>query len=90
MTGIASCMLISLFDLQFTIFYFGQKFNLLRHESEAVLALKVINPGGKLPQGILAGGKPAIEQCKEKQVKILEKFSKQFIMKVQRIFILQL
>jgi hypothetical protein len=35
-----------------------------RHESEAVLQLKGLNPGGKLPRGILSGGKPAIEKCK--------------------------
>jgi hypothetical protein len=36
----------------------------IRHESEAVLQLKGLNPGNKLPHGILAGGKPAIQECK--------------------------
>uniref|UniRef100_A0A1I7WMV5 DUF4148 domain-containing protein n=1 Tax=Heterorhabditis bacteriophora TaxID=37862 RepID=A0A1I7WMV5_HETBA len=33
---------------------------LYRHESETVVQLKGLNPGGKLPQGILSGGKPAL------------------------------
>uniref|UniRef100_A0A0M3HP19 WH2 domain-containing protein n=1 Tax=Ascaris lumbricoides TaxID=6252 RepID=A0A0M3HP19_ASCLU len=33
-----------------------------RRESETVLQLKGLNPGGKLPLGVLAGGKPALEE----------------------------
>lgn len=35
-----------------------------RRESETVVQLKGLNPGGRLPLGILAGGKPALEECK--------------------------
>lgn len=37
---------------------------LLRHESETVLQLKGLNPAGKLPKGVLAGGRPALEESK--------------------------
>ncbi|KAK6009352.1 hypothetical protein OSTOST_25740, partial [Ostertagia ostertagi] len=38
----------------------ARAFSVLRHESETVLQLKGLNPGGKLPQGILSGGKSAL------------------------------
>lgn len=36
----------------------------LRQESETVVQLKGLLSSGKLPQGILAGGKPALQECK--------------------------
>ncbi|KHN88695.1 Serine/threonine-protein phosphatase 2B catalytic subunit 2 [Toxocara canis] len=40
----------------------ARAFAVLRRESETVLQLKGLNPGGKLPLGVLAGGKPALEE----------------------------
>lgn len=38
----------------------------IRQESETVVQLKGLLSSGKLPQGILAGGKPALQECKLK------------------------
>ena len=40
-------------------------------KARRVLELKGLNPAGKLPSGILAGGKPSIEEC-ESCVKMLQ------------------
>ena len=45
----------------------GEKFNRFRfrEQSEDILTLKGLTPGGTLPLGTLEGGKNAIEQGKE-------------------------
>ena len=37
-----------------------------RQESETVVQLKGLLSSGKLPQGLLAGGRPALQECKFK------------------------
>lgn len=43
-----------------------------------MLQLKGLNPAGKLPTGVLAGGKPAIQECKLSQGLKVELLSQKF------------
>ncbi len=57
-------------------FSFYNKFSLLiyfREQSEDILTLKGLTPGGTLPLGTLEGGKTAIEQGKKMEISSSEK-----------------